>query len=59
MAKVKQTFFCTETKRKYFKGDEYDGDRKDLSHVVEYEDKSVQPTTKTKKRPARRRKTRK
>jgi hypothetical protein len=54
MAKVKQTFFCNQEKKKYRPGDEYTGDRKDLSHLLEYEDKSVVPKTRTKKRPARR-----
>jgi hypothetical protein len=56
MAKVIKTFFCIQEKKKYFPGDEYTGNRKDLSHVleVEMEDKALQPKTRTKKRPARR-----
>jgi len=50
MAKVKKTFFCTKEKRKYFVGDEYAGERKDLSHVLEMEDKAIVPKTATKKR---------
>jgi hypothetical protein len=55
MAKVKKQFFCTQEKRTYYVGDEYTGERKDLAHVLEYEDKSIQPKTKKKRgRPARR-----
>lgn len=54
MAKVKRTFFCIKEKKTYRAGDEYNGERKDLSHVLEMEDKSIVPKTKTKKRPAKR-----
>ena len=54
MAKVKKQFFCTKEKKTYFVGDEYSGERKDLSHVLEMEDKSIVPKTVTKKRPAKR-----
>jgi hypothetical protein len=54
MAKVKKQFFCNQEKKTYYVGDEYTGSRKDLSHVLEYEDKSIQPKTKKKRgRPAR------
>ncbi len=59
MAKVKKQFFCVKERKTYFVGDEYSGDRKDLSHVLEMEDKSIVPKTVTKKRPAKRRKTKK
>ncbi len=59
MAKVKKQFFCIKERKTYFIGDEYSGDRKDLSHVLEMEDKSIVPKTETKKRPAKRRKTKK
>lgn len=50
MAKVTQTFFCTQEKKKYHPGDEYTGSRKDLSHVLEgYEDKSLAPKEEVKK----------
>lgn len=54
MTKVKKQFFCTKEKKTYFVGDDYTGSRKDLSHVLEMEDKSIVPKTKTKKRPAKR-----
>lgn len=45
MAKVKKTFFCIKEKKTYYVGDEYKGSRKDLSHVLEMEDKSIVPKT--------------
>jgi hypothetical protein len=59
MTKVKKQFFCTQEKKTYFVGEEYTGDRKDLSHVLELEDKNLAPKATTKKRPAKRRKTKK
>ena len=59
MAKVVKQFFCIKERKTYFVGDEYSGYRKDLSHVLEMEDKSIAPKTETKKRPAKRRKTKK
>jgi hypothetical protein len=59
MAKVSKQFFCVKEKRTYYVGNEYVGDRKDLSHVLEMEDKSIVPKTKTKKRPAKRKKSKK
>jgi hypothetical protein len=49
MAKVKKQFFCIQEKRTYYAGDEYEGKRKDLAHVLEYEDKSITPKRKTKR----------
>lgn len=46
--RVKKDFFCIQTKKVFKKGDEYTGDRKDLAHVVEYEDKSLAPKRTTK-----------
>ena len=43
MAKVKNQFFCTKEKKTYYVGDEYVGERKDLSHVLEMDDKSIVP----------------
>ena len=43
--KVVKTFFCIQTKKKYFPGDEYKGKRKDLGHLLE----SVKPPKKEKK----------
>jgi hypothetical protein len=54
MAKVKKQFFCVKEKKTYFVGDDYKGERKDLSHVLEMEDKGLVPKTSTKKRPAKR-----
>lgn len=49
--KVKQQFFCTQEQKTYLVGDEYTGNRKDLSHMLEnYEDKSLTPKRKTKNR---------
>ena len=48
MTKVKKQFFCTKERKTYYVGDEYKGERKDLSHVLEMEDKSIVPTTSTK-----------
>lgn len=68
MAKVVRQFFCIKEQKTYRKGDEYTGTRKDLSHVLEeeVEDKQLRIVTedkavpkRTKKRPARRRKTKK
>ena len=50
MAKVKQQFFCSQEKKTYFAGDQYTGTRKDLSHVVEYEDKDGSPKKKETKK---------
>jgi len=50
MAKVKKQFFCIKEKKTYYVGDEYKGKRKDLSHVLEMEDKGLVPKTSTKKR---------
>ena len=40
--KVKTQFFCTKEKKIYYIGDEYTGERKDLSHLMqeELEDKA-------------------
>ena len=51
MTKVAKQFFCTKEKKTYYKGDEYDGGRKDLSHVLEMEDKAIVPKGKTKRKP--------
>jgi hypothetical protein len=48
MTKVKKQFFCTKEKKTYYVGDEYTGKRKDLSHVLEMEDKGHIPKTSTK-----------
>lgn len=49
--KVKQQFFCTQEQKTYFPGEEYTGNRKDLSHLLEdYEDKALIPKRKTKNR---------
>lgn len=63
MAKVKTTFFCIQTKKKYFRGQEYDGTRTDLAHLLESEEVADPPKEEKKeklpKRPARRKKTKK
>ena len=51
MAKVKKQFFCIQERKTYYVGDEYTGGRKDLSHVLEMEDKAIVPKTKTKRKP--------
>ena len=51
MAKVKQQFFCTQERKTYYVGEEYVGERKDLSHVLEMEDKAIVPKTKNKRKP--------
>ena len=51
MTKVKKQFFCVQERKTYYVGDEYNGKRKDLSHVLEMEDKSITPKTKTKRKP--------
>lgn len=33
--KVIKRFYCIETKKSYNIGDEYDGDRKDIAHLLE------------------------
>ena len=50
MTKVKKQFFCVQERKTYYVGDEYSGNRKDLSHVLEMDDKAIVPKTKTKKR---------
>ena len=50
MTKVKKQFFCAQERKTYYVGDEYSGNRKDLSHVLEMDDKAIVPKTKTKKR---------
>ena len=53
--KVKKEFFCIKEKKTYKVGEEYTGERKDLSHLLEMEDKSGVPkkkvATKAKKAP--------
>jgi len=53
--KVKKQFFCIQEKKTYKVGDEYTGERKDLSHFLEMEDKNAAPkkkvATKAKKAP--------
>ena len=51
MAKVTKQFFCIRERKTYYVGDEYVGERKDLSHVLEMEDKAIVPKTKTKRKP--------
>lgn len=48
MAKVKQDFFCIQTKVSYKAGDEYTGTRTDLDHVLEVEKKEAKTEVKTK-----------
>lgn len=50
--KVKKAFFCIQEKKVYNVGDQYTGERKDLSHFLEQEieDKSMKIKRKTKKR---------
>ena len=38
--KVVKTFYCIKTKKKYFKGDDYKGSRKDLVDYLEPKKKS-------------------
>ena len=44
--KVKVNFYCIESRKRYFKGDDYDGSRKDLSHVLEAPKKKKKQTKK-------------
>tara|TARA_R110000824_G_scaffold326366_3_gene513292 strand:+ start:271 stop:444 length:174 start_codon:yes stop_codon:yes gene_type:complete len=48
MAKVKQDFFCIQTKVSYKAGDEYTGTRTDLGHVLEIEEKEQKTVKQTK-----------
>lgn len=46
MAKVIKDFFCIETKVSYKVGDEYNGSRTDLGHVLEQKEEKAPKKTK-------------
>jgi hypothetical protein len=62
MAKVLRPFHCRQTNKKYYVGDEYSGDRKDLSFYLEIENKKDPIMTEkieNKKAPVTKKKTKK
>lgn len=48
--KVKESFFCIESKKNYVKGSNYDGNRKDIDHLLEIK---VKPKEKVEKKASR------
>ncbi len=49
MAKVLKGFYCTKERQAYVKGDDYNGGRKDLGHLIEApKKKEVKEPVKTK-----------
>jgi len=53
MAKVKTDFYCTQTQTTYRAGDEYLGDRTDISHVLDIEKQTKTLAPELKKKPSK------
>lgn len=48
MAKVKKRFYCSQEKKKYNVGDDYNGKRTDLGDYLEKDKKTLNPEVKKK-----------